>query len=110
VPYQIAALDVIGLLDQFGFAAPVLVAEKHACLTVLVVAAWQPTRPAGLVLVDAVVEVPPGVADTGLAGLALRTCPPDWPTLRALVQCPMLELSAPAPDAQLAAFVKRCLN
>jgi pimeloyl-ACP methyl ester carboxylesterase len=88
--YQADAADLLGVLEQFGFAAPVLLGERLGCLTALLVAAWHPARVARLVLLDATVESPSG---DSLAARALRDCPPDWRSLRASVRCPVLELA-----------------
>jgi pimeloyl-ACP methyl ester carboxylesterase len=113
-PYQVDALDLLATLDQFGFERPVLVAEQLGCLTALLVTAWYPQRVAGLVLVDAAAlepqplhstETPPS-ADELLRARALKDCPPDWASLLAAVECPVLELS---PHATVVAAVEAFL-
>ena len=89
IPYPVSAWDLVGTLDQFGFTSPILVGQRLACLSVLVVAAWYPSRVGGLVLVDPNVGMPPG---DSIEARALRDCPPDWPALRAAVTCPVCEL------------------
>jgi pimeloyl-ACP methyl ester carboxylesterase len=84
-PYQVDAVDLIGVLDQFGFEAPALISERLGCLTALLVAAWYPERVGCLVLVDMTLET------SGLMAQALRDCPPDLARLRATVRCPVLE-------------------
>src|SRR5207245_9519776 len=49
-PYQVDAVDLIGVLSQFGFRTPVLLGERLGCVTALVAAAWYPDRVAGLIL------------------------------------------------------------
>jgi pimeloyl-ACP methyl ester carboxylesterase len=92
VPYQVDAVDLVGVLGQFGFRTPVLVGERLGCVTALAVAAWYPERVAGLILLEPVFAA--GPADR-LAGRALRDCPPDVARLRAAVRCPVLERTTP---------------
>jgi pimeloyl-ACP methyl ester carboxylesterase len=91
VPFQVASLDLVGVLDQFGFVTPVLVGEGLGCVPVVLVAAWYPERMGGLVLVDATWEASSG---DGVEAQALRDCPPDWAALRSRVNCGVLELRA----------------
>ena len=86
VPYQVSAMDLMAMLDQFGLPSPILVGERAGCLTVLLVAAWYPGRVGGLVLVDPEFEPPPGET---VEARALGDCPPDWPALRSAVTCPV---------------------
>jgi pimeloyl-ACP methyl ester carboxylesterase len=90
-PYQVDVLDLIGVLSQFGFRTPVLLGERLGCVTALVAAAWYPDRVAGLVLVDPLYEAP---QSEDMAARALRDCPPDWPSVRAALRCPVLESNA----------------
>jgi pimeloyl-ACP methyl ester carboxylesterase len=100
-PYQVDAFDLLATLDQFGFERPVLVGERLGCVAALLVAAWYPHRVAGLVLIVAAALDPeslnstevPQTADGFLRARALKDCPPDWGSLRAAVECPVLELS-----------------
>jgi len=85
--YQVDAADLLGMLDQFGFVAPVLLAEGLGCVAALLVAAWHAERVGGLVLVNPAYQPP---ASAGLAERALRDCPPDWARLRNAIQCPVL--------------------
>jgi pimeloyl-ACP methyl ester carboxylesterase len=55
----------------------------------LLVAAWHPSRVAGLVLVGAAYDSPPS---DSLLARALKDCPPDWAALRGAVECPVLVL------------------
>jgi pimeloyl-ACP methyl ester carboxylesterase len=89
-PYQVDAADILALLDQFGFEAPVLVAEGVGCVAALLVAAWHSGRVAGLVLIEPTYDPPPSDA---LLARALRDCPPDWVSLRKAVECPVLVLT-----------------
>jgi pimeloyl-ACP methyl ester carboxylesterase len=89
VPYQVAAADLLGMLDQFGFSAPVLIGEGLGCLAALIVSAWYPTRVGGLVLVDTAWEPPPG---DSVAARALRDCPPNLAALHGAVRCPVVEV------------------
>ncbi|MGI9145039.1 MAG: hypothetical protein ACR2IK_00565 [Chloroflexota bacterium] len=88
-PYQVDAADLLALLDQFGFATPVVVAERLGCLAALLISAWHAGRVAGLVLIDPIFEPPAGGS---IEARAVRDCPPNWAVLRAAVQCPVLEL------------------
>jgi len=103
-PYQVQAADVLGTLDQFGFESPILVGERLGCVAALVLAAWHPGRVARLALIDPTYAAPPAYG-SAVEARALRDCPPDWPSLRSAVQCPMLELrwteAAAEQDLQL---------
>jgi pimeloyl-ACP methyl ester carboxylesterase len=84
VPYQVTALDVVGVLDQLGCEHNLLVGEGTGCLTALLVAAWYPPKVSGLLLVDG-----------RYAGdRYLRECPPDLAALRAMVSCAVCEASS----------------
>jgi pimeloyl-ACP methyl ester carboxylesterase len=91
-PYQVAAADLLGLLDQFGFLKPVLVGERLGCVPALLIAAWHPERVAGLVLVDPTYDAPASDT-TSIEAHALRDCPADWPALRSFVQCRVLAVA-----------------
>jgi pimeloyl-ACP methyl ester carboxylesterase len=101
-PYQVDACDLLALLDQFGFATPVLIAEGLGCVAALLVAAWYTDRVAGLVLVEPVYAPP--LAD-GVPARALRDCPPNWPSLRGAVQCAVLEVPRTAAVEDLERFL-----
>jgi pimeloyl-ACP methyl ester carboxylesterase len=88
-PYQVQAADLLAMLVQFGFAAPVLVGDKLGCVAALLVAAWHPGRVGRLVLIDPTYDAPPAHADS-IEARALSDCPPDWPSLRGAVQCAVL--------------------
>jgi pimeloyl-ACP methyl ester carboxylesterase len=88
-PYQVDFADLLATLDQFGFQRPILIGEKLGCVPALLVAAWQAGRVAGLVLLDPTYDPPP---TDGIPARALRDCPPDWPSLRDAVACPVLGL------------------
>lgn len=90
-PYQVQAIDVLGMLAQFGFVAPLLIGERLGCAAALLVAAWFPSTVSKLVLVDPIYEAP-GIHAHSVEARALRDCPPDWPSLRRAVQCPLLVL------------------
>ena len=92
-PYQVDAVDLVGVLRQFGFASPVLIGERRGCVVATVAAAWYPDRLAGLILVDAESDPPPGES---IEARALRDCPPDWPRLRRAITCPLAEMSSSA--------------
>ena len=87
-PYQVSVVDVVGVLDQFGFVAPVLVGVGVGCVTAVLVAAWYPDRVGRLILID------PSLEGGGLVGQSLRDCRPDMAGLRAGLTCPVLETSA----------------
>ena len=101
--YQVTALDLVGVLNQFGFVRPVLVGEGLGCVSVALVAAWHPECAGGLVLVDATCEPPP---HDSLEARALRDCPPDWAALRSRWRCTVLELRA--DDASLLRRIEAC--
>jgi pimeloyl-ACP methyl ester carboxylesterase len=88
-PYQVDFADLLATLDQFGFQRPILIGEKLGCVAALLVAAWQVGRVAGLVLIDPTFDPPP---TDDIHARALRDCPPDWPSLRNAVTCPVLVL------------------
>jgi pimeloyl-ACP methyl ester carboxylesterase len=90
-PYQVAAADLLGVLDQFGFLEAMLLAEGVSCAPAVLVAAWHPSRLAGLVLVEPPFgDLPP--SGEALEARALRDCPPDWSRLRAAIRCPVLSI------------------
>lgn len=94
VAYQVAAADLHGVLQQFGFLEPVLVGERLGCVPVLLVGAWHPEHVGGLVLVDPT-RTPP--SDGSLEARSLRDCPLDWEALRASLRCEVLEVHADEP-------------
>ena len=87
-PLQVDAVDLFGVLVQFGFTTPVLVGERLGCVTALLVSAWYPDRVAGLVLFEPIYAAPNIVS---IAARALRDCPPDLAALRTAIRCPVLE-------------------
>jgi hypothetical protein len=89
-PYQVHVVDLVGVLTQFGFDCPFVVAEERACAIALLLAAWYAERidVRGLTLVDAPTAAPDG---DSVADRAWRDCPPDWPALRRRVTCPVFE-------------------
>jgi pimeloyl-ACP methyl ester carboxylesterase len=103
-PFQVDAIDLVGVLSQFGFDAPILLGERLGCVASLIVAAWYPGRMAGLVLIDPTDAAP---AQPGIEARALRDCPPNWTALRNEVACPVLvaRSASPALIADLEAFV-----
>lgn len=101
-PYQVDACDLLALLDQFGFASPVLIAEGLGCVAAVLVAAWHVDRVAGLVLVEPVYAPP--LAD-GVPARALRDCPPNWPSLREAVQCAVLDVPRTAAVVDIERFL-----
>ena len=98
VPYQVDAVDLLGVLRQFGFVAPVLLGERFGALTATLAAAWYPELVAGLVLVDARLDSP--LPSDSIKARALRDCPPAWSRLESALICPLLELPAGALDLQ----------
>jgi len=97
VAYQVAAADFLGVLDQFGFASPILVGERVGCVPLVLVAAWYPERLGGVILVDPTSE-PPTVHGSGPEAWSLRDCPPDLGALQARLTCKVLETSAQSAD------------
>lgn len=89
-PYQVQTMDLREILGQFGFERAILIGERLGCVAAVLLAAWHPSRIAGLVLIDATFTVPSSF--DSLEARALRDCPPDWPSLRAAVQCPVVEV------------------
>jgi pimeloyl-ACP methyl ester carboxylesterase len=90
-PYQVQAMDILGMLDQFGFESPILVGERLGCAAALLVAAWYAGRVSRLVLIDPSYVAPFG-HERSLEVTALRDCPPDVAALRGSLQCPVLEV------------------
>ena len=90
-PYQIQAADLHATLAQFGFATPVLVGERLGCVAALLVAAWFPDAVSKLVLVDPTYAASPECTGS-IEARALHDCPPDWPSVRTAVRCPILEI------------------
>ena len=103
-PYQVHVEDVHGVLQQFGFARPVLVASGLGAVIVVLLAAWYPSLVGALVLLDPVYEPP---RDERLPACALRECPPDWSAIRRRLRCRELLLEGAAPDLldRLGAFL-----
>jgi pimeloyl-ACP methyl ester carboxylesterase len=91
-PYQIQAVELVATLDQFGFEKPVLLGERLGCVAALLLAAWHPGRVARLVLIHPTYDAPLAFENT-IEARSLRDCPPDWPSLRNAVHCPVLELA-----------------
>lgn len=89
IPYQVAAYELLGALDQFGFTTSVLLGERLGCVPALVLAAWYPERCSGLVLFEPSYDT----QGEGIAARALRDCPPDVTALRSAVVCPTLIVS-----------------
>ena len=89
-PYQIQTVDILGTLEQFGFEEPILVGEGLGCVAALLLAAWHPRRVARLVMIDPIYA--PSSVQNSLEARALRDCPPDWASIRAAVQCPIVEV------------------
>jgi pimeloyl-ACP methyl ester carboxylesterase len=100
LPYAAQAVEAVALLDLFGFEQPVLLGERLAAAVALVVAAWYPSRLAGLVLVDAPrrVSAPTRQRLRVLAAQqpgvrAWLDAPPRWSSLEVQVSCPMLRVT-----------------
>jgi hypothetical protein len=87
-------MDLVGVLNQFGFVKPVLIGEHLGCLPVVIVAAWYPTEVWRSILIDPTYAA--GDGDSAEAR-ALGDCPPDVKALRARVSCDLLELRAEDP-------------
>lgn len=104
-PYQVNVDDLEGVLNQFGFEHIVLVAEGQSCASALLLAAWYPHRVSTLVLVDPDIGPPAG---DSLTARSLRECPPDWPRLRELASCSIVELAGDSPT--LAPAIERLLT
>jgi pimeloyl-ACP methyl ester carboxylesterase len=98
-PYQVAAADLLGVLDQFGFPKPALVGEGRGCVAAVLVAAWHPDRVGKLVLID---PSHAAAESESVEARALRDCPPDWSSLLEAVRCPVL--SVPWNEAALASI------
>jgi pimeloyl-ACP methyl ester carboxylesterase len=94
VPYQVEAFELLGVLQQFGFVRPVLIGERRGCLPVVLLAAWYPWCVGRVILVDPTCEPPTGES---VEARALRVCPPDWPALRGLLTCHVLQLRIDDP-------------
>jgi pimeloyl-ACP methyl ester carboxylesterase len=87
VPYQVSALDVDGVLRQFGFESATLVGEGLGCVMALVVAAWYPDHVGRLILLAPKWES----LEDSIEARALHECPPDLRALRARVRCQVIE-------------------
>jgi pimeloyl-ACP methyl ester carboxylesterase len=96
-PYQAQAAQTLWLLDTFGFERPVLLGSGLGAGVALLIAAWYPSRLAGLV------EVNPGlthercaqVADLAEQEPAWRAwldAPPAWARLERRLTCPVLRV------------------
>jgi pimeloyl-ACP methyl ester carboxylesterase len=88
--YQVAAADLLGVLDQFGFVKPILIAERSGCAPALLVAAWHPGRIGKVVLIDAAYDPPDSAR---IEAQSLRDCPVNWSAVRNSVDCPVLDLT-----------------
>lgn len=92
-PYQVHVVDLLGVLAQFGFERPLLAPEGASCISALLLAAWYPERVGALALIDAQPQ-----SGDGIRARSLRDCPPDWQSIRAAVQCPIVELAGGSPE------------
>ena len=86
--YQVQAMDILGFLDQFGLEKPILVGERLGSVAAVLLAAWHPGRVARLVLIDATYVA----QGSSPEARSLKDCPPDWPSIRGAVQCPIVEV------------------
>jgi pimeloyl-ACP methyl ester carboxylesterase len=100
--FQVHATDCLALLDLLGFERVVLVGQGYGAVVALLLAAWQPERAAGLVLLDEP-ATPPGSGPTQVPDRAeairgeawwLRVAPPDLAAVHARVRCPTLRVQA----------------
>jgi pimeloyl-ACP methyl ester carboxylesterase len=57
LPCEVLAVDLLGVLDQFGFDNPVLIGEEVGGVAALLVARWHPGRIRKLALVNPPDEV-----------------------------------------------------
>ena len=89
VPYQVGALDLLGVITQFGFEHPVLVGEGVGCVTALTLAAWYPEHVDRLILVTPKWEA--AGDSVSVEAQALRDCPPDARALRRHLRCQVTE-------------------
>lgn len=89
-PYQVSAIDLLGVITQFGFEAPIVVGEGLGCITALVVAAWYPYAVGSLLFVNSVW----GATGDSIETRALRECPPDVDALRRAVRCQLSEVTS----------------
>jgi pimeloyl-ACP methyl ester carboxylesterase len=86
-PYQVAVADLHGVCQQFGFAHAELAGEGLGCVVATLYAAWFPSQVTRLTL-----YAPAYRSDSeSLFGRSLRDCPPDWPSLRRAITCPVDE-------------------
>jgi pimeloyl-ACP methyl ester carboxylesterase len=84
-PYQVHVTDIAEFLNQFGFTGVTLVAESLSAVTGLLLATWWPHLVARITLVS-----PRYLADgESLFARSLRDAPPDWPSIRASIACPI---------------------
>jgi pimeloyl-ACP methyl ester carboxylesterase len=106
LPYQAQALEVLGLLDTFGFSHTVLLGMGLAAGVALVLAAWYPNRVAGLVLVNPTRRLSRSGLEHAPPGAKTRAwldAPPNWARLERQITCPMLRLRARSPRRVVAA-------
>lgn len=101
LPYQSHASQVDRLLDTFGFDQPVLLGSGLGGGIALLVAAWYPTRMAGLVLVNHALTSArrrkiAALAAEQPAWRAWLDAPPAWARLESQVVCPVLRVRARA--------------
>jgi pimeloyl-ACP methyl ester carboxylesterase len=101
LPYQSHVSEVHRLLDTFGFKQPVLLGSGLAGGIALLVAAWYPTRIAGVVLVSHTLTSARRrkiavLAAEQPAWRAWLDAPPAWSRLERQVVCPMLHVRARA--------------
>ena len=104
-PFQVQVDDLEGVLTQFGFEHIVLAAEGLSCTSALLLAAWYPRRVAAMALIDPDLRPPTG---DSLTARSLRECPPDWPRLRELARCTIVELAGDSPS--LVSEIERLLT
>jgi pimeloyl-ACP methyl ester carboxylesterase len=90
VPYQGSAVDVAGVIRQFGFESPVLLGEGLGCVSALLLGAWYPEHVGRLILAAAKWHV----SGESLEARALSDCPPDLQALRRRVQCQVTEVDS----------------
>jgi pimeloyl-ACP methyl ester carboxylesterase len=96
-PYQAHAAQTLWLLETFGFEQSVLLGSGLAAGVVLLVAAWYPTRVAGLVLVSPGLTRARRLKVEALAAeqpawRAWLDTPPLWSRLERQVACPVLRV------------------
>jgi pimeloyl-ACP methyl ester carboxylesterase len=99
LPYQAQAAELVEFLDTFGFQQSVLLGSGVTAALALVVAAWYPTRLAGLILLNGTLSAATRARLVAHSGTypALRAwldAPPRWRSIEQQIACPLRRVRA----------------